>query len=77
MPPGRGIVGPFNQAAADVDDDQTADLAPCILKGTWLPGPEQRVFRKRLRSVFFSLFYPLPLSLSETNIEERHAYNGS
>lgn len=47
MPPGRGVNPGLNAAEGEVDPG--ADLAPCILKGTWEPGVHQQQFTKRLR----------------------------
>lgn len=45
MPPGRAVVQHGGAAAAEVEPD----LAPCILRGGWAPGPEQRKLLPRLR----------------------------
>ena len=54
MPPGRAVVQHGGAAAAEVEPD----LAPCILRGGWAPGPEQRKLLPRLRcaQVPFNLF---------------------
>ncbi|KAK9906901.1 hypothetical protein WJX75_009933 [Coccomyxa subellipsoidea] len=46
MPPGRAVVQHGGAAAAEVEPD----LAPCILRGSWAPGPEQRKLLPRLRA---------------------------
>ncbi|CAL8462140.1 g1671 [Coccomyxa elongata] len=46
MPPGRAVVQHGEAAAAEVEPD----LAPCILRGGWAPGPEQRKLLPRLRA---------------------------
>lgn len=53
MPPGRGVNQGANPPEGEVDPG--ADLAPCILKGTWEAGIHQQQFWKRLR---YSLFPP-------------------
>jgi len=45
MPPGRAMVRHGGEAAAEVE----LDLAPCILRGGWAPGPEQRRLLPRMR----------------------------
>eukprot|EP00884_Botryococcus_braunii_P017767 jgi/Botrbrau1/4674/Bobra.33_2s0038.2 len=51
MPPGRGVNQ--QQNPVEGEEEEGADLAPCILKGTWQSGPagaEQQYFVNRLRA---------------------------